>query len=135
MAKKRLVLTFPPSLVEQPITYQLIKEHGLRVNILRASVAPNEEGRLVVEVDGENSDLDKGIHYLSGLGVEIQPLAQDVNWHEERCTHCTACIPVCPTGAFSLNRENMNVSFESEKCIACELCVPLCPYRAIEIAF
>lgn len=135
MAKKRLVLTFPPGLIEQPITYQLIKNYGLMVNILRASIAPNEEGKLIVEVSGESKDLNKGIDYLSELGVEIQPLAQDVNWHEERCIHCTACIPICPTGAFSTNPPNMSVSFNSEKCIACELCVPICPYKAIEISF
>jgi ferredoxin len=135
MAKKRLVLTFPPKLVEQPITYHLIKDYELKVNILRASITPNEEGRLVVEVDGESKDLNKGIDYLLGLGVEIQPLAQDVNWHEERCTHCTACVPICPTGALSLNQSNMNVFFDSEKCIACELCVCVCPYKAIEISF
>lgn len=135
MAKKRLVLTFPPKLIEQPITYHLIKDHNLIVNILRASVTPNEKGRLIIEIDGESNDLNKGIAYLSGLGVEVQPLAQDVSWHEERCTHCTACIPICPTGAFIVDRHNMNVSFDSEKCIACELCVPLCPYKAIEISF
>lgn len=135
MAKKRLVLTFPPKLVEQPITYQLVKDYGLKINILRASVAPNEEGRLVVEIDGERKDLNKGIDYLSSLGVEIQPLAQDINWHEERCTHCTVCIPVCPTEALSLNRNTMKVSFDNDKCIVCELCIPVCPYKAIEIAF
>lgn len=134
MAKKKLVLTFPHQLVDQPVTYHLIKDYDLKVNILRASVRPNEEGRLVVEISGVSRDLNRGIDYLSELGVEIQPLAQDVSWHEERCTHCTACVPICPTRAFSING-NMNVSFDREKCIACELCVPVCPYKAIEISF
>ena len=134
MAKKKLVLTFPQQLLDQPVTYHLIKDYDLKVNILRASVRPNEEGRLVVEISGISRDLNRGIDYLSGLGVEIQPLAQDVSWHEERCTHCTACVPICPTHAFSSDR-NMNVSFDREKCIACELCVSVCPYKAIEISF
>lgn len=36
MAKRRLVLTFPPRLVEEPITYRLIKDYDLVVNILKA---------------------------------------------------------------------------------------------------
>lgn len=135
MAKKRLVLTFPPQLVEQPITYHLIKDYDLRVNILRASVTPNEEGRLVVEIGGESKNLNQGIDYLSGLGVEIQPLARGVNWYEEKCTHCTACVSLCPTGAFLIDRSDMSVSFNAEKCIVCELCVPACPYKAIEMSF
>ena len=99
MTKKRLVLTFPPELLDQPITYHLIKDYELMVNILRANVTPDEEGRLVIEMSGEKSAIDKGIKYLSGLGVKIQPVAQDVKWYKERCDHCTACIPICPTGA------------------------------------
>ena len=135
MAKKRLVLTFPHNLVEQPITYHLIKDYDWMVNILSARVTPREEGKLVIEASGDKGALERGIGYLSELGVEVQPLAQDVKWYEKRCTHCSACIPICPSGALSLNREKMEVSFDSEKCIACGLCIPVCPYKAIEILF
>ena len=57
MIKRRLVLAFPPEMVEQPVTYHLIKDYELMVNILRANVTPNEEGRLVVEISGEKKDL------------------------------------------------------------------------------
>ena len=135
MTKKRLVLSFPPKLVDQPVTYHLIKDYDLMINILRANVTPDEEGRLVIEIMGEKSAIDKGIKYLSGLGVKIQPVAQDVKWHKERCDHCTACIPICPTGALSLDRKTMQVSFDNKKCIMCGLCIPVCPYKAIEIFF
>ncbi|MDO8785807.1 MAG: 4Fe-4S binding protein, partial [Syntrophales bacterium] len=69
------------------------------------------------------------------VGVEVQPLAQDVKRHEERCTHCTACISICPTKALDIDRTRMEVSFKQDKCIACELCIPVCPYQAIEILF
>ena len=135
MEKKRVVLTFPPKLVDQPIAYHLIKDYDLMINILRARVTPKEEGRLVMEIEGRKESLEKGIKYLEELGVNIQPLAQDVKWDQEKCTHCTVCIPICPTGAFSVNRKNMKVSFDKEKCIACGLCVPACPYKAVKILF
>ena len=134
MNKKRLVLTFPPELVEQPVTYHLIKDYDLMINILRANVSA-EEGRLVIEILGEKSAIEKGIKYLSGLGVKLEPVAQDIEWHKERCDHCTACIPICPTAALSLDRENMTVPFDNKKCIMCSLCVSVCPYKAIEILF
>ena len=46
MAKKRIVLTFPPSLVSQPITYHLVKDYDLKFNIMRGVVTPDEEGRM-----------------------------------------------------------------------------------------
>jgi Fe-S-cluster-containing dehydrogenase component len=135
MNKKRVVLTFPHNLVDQPITYHLIKDYDLIINILSARVTPREEGKMVLEIEGEKESLDKGIKYLQKLGVKLQPLARDVKWYEERCTHCTACVPICPTNALILDRKTMKISFDSTKCIACELCLPVCPYHAIEIQF
>ncbi|MFH0774324.1 MAG: NIL domain-containing protein [bacterium] len=133
--KKRVVLTFLKETVEKPITYHLIKEYDLMVNILSAKVEPNEEGRLVVEISGENENLNKGMTYLKDLGVVVQPLASDVRWNEERCIHCTACIPICPFSALVVDRKSMKVSFDSEHCTACGLCLKACPYQAIEIFF
>jgi ferredoxin len=135
MATKRLTLNFPPHLIDQPVTYQLITEHSLKVNILRARITPREWGRLVVEVSGKKKNLDAGLQYATELGVDIKPLAQDVQWHEEKCIECTACVSICPTGALSVARENMDVSFSHDKCIACELCIPACPYEAMQISF
>lgn len=135
MAKKRIVLTFPRETVKQPITYHLIKDYDLMVNILRANVNPDEEGKLVIELSGENEKIKKGIAYLESLKVGTQPLAQDIKWFEDRCTHCTACISICPSEALSVDREKMLVSFDSEKCILCRLCIPACPFKAVEILF
>lgn len=135
MIKKRVVLTFPKDTIEQPLTYHLIKDCNLMVNILSAKVNPNEEGRLVLEISGQKENLTKGMDYLKGLGVAIQPLAQDARWHEERCTHCTACIPLCRSQALSVDRIQMKVSFDSERCTVCGLCLKACPYQAMEILF
>ena len=135
MTKKRIVLTFPPTLVGQPITYHLVKDYDLMLNILRAVVTPNEGGLLVLELSGKKKSLEDGIQYLKGLGVEVQSLANDIRWHEDKCTHCTACIPTCPTQAMSVDRNTMEVSFIKDRCIACELCIPACPFTALEIQF
>ncbi len=131
--KRRIVLTFPKETVNQPITYHLVKDYDLMINILRAKVSPEEEGKLVIELSGRARDIKKAITYLKDLGVSIQPLAQDIKWLEDRCVHCTACISICPSGALSVDRKEMFVSFDSEKCILCTLCIPACPFKAIEI--
>lgn len=133
MAKKRLVLSFPPELIDEPITYQLIKKYDLMVNILSARITPKEQGRLIVVLSGKSEDLEAGLRFIEELGVTVQPIAQDVRWHEDRCIECTACTSICPTGALSVARPEMRVSFNHEKCIVCELCIPACPYKAMEI--
>ncbi len=135
MTTKRIVLTFPPTLVGQPITTHLVKDYDLMLNILRANVKPNEEGRLVLELTGKKKALEDGIDYLKGLGINVKSLAHDIKWNADKCTHCTACIPACPSGAMSVDRETMEVSFTRDRCIACELCISICPFNALEIQF
>jgi L-aspartate semialdehyde sulfurtransferase ferredoxin len=134
MQKKRVVFTYPPHLVDHPIITKLVRDFGLTVNILRADVSPRG-GRMVIEVEGKRSELDAGISYVKEIGVGIEPLAQDVKWHEDRCTQCTACISICPTKALDVDRKHMEVSFQRDRCIACEACIPVCPYHAMEILF
>ena len=133
MGKKRIVLTFPHELLDKPITYHLIKECDLIVNILKANITPNELGVLVLEIDGTRSNIEKGMDYLKKVKVEVESLVEDIKWDKNKCTHCTKCIAICPTGAFSVQRNDMQVMFDKNKCIACGLCVTGCPYRAVEI--
>ena len=135
MAKKKVVINFPPRLIDQPITSRLIREHDVDMNILRARIRPNEEGRLIVEFLGEADRIEKVLAGCREFGLDVETLAQEIRWHPDRCTHCTACASQCPTGALSVDRKIMEVSFDQEKCVACEICITVCPYRAMEILF
>ena len=132
---KRIVLHFPKRVVERPIVCRLAKEYDLEFNILKALITPEEEGLLVLELSGEQEEYDKGIRYLTKTGVRIQSLSQDVIRNEERCTHCGACVTICPTGAFELDPITRQVDFHDEKCLACGLCIKGCPPRAMEVHF
>ena len=132
---KKIVLRFPKRMVDRPIIYRLVKDYDLEFNILKASITPEQEGLLVLELKGNQQEYDKGIEFLLKAGVKIQGLSQDVTRNEERCTHCGACITVCPSGAFKLDQKTRMVIFENEKCIACGLCIPACPPRAMEVHF
>ena len=97
MIRKRIVLRFPPRLIDQPIAYRLVKDYDLEFNILKANVTPNEEGLLVLELKGKNDHYHKGVDYLKRLGVSIQSLAQDIIRNDDKCTHCGVCVGICPT--------------------------------------
>ncbi len=132
---KRIVLHFPGRLVERPIISRLVKDYDLEFNILRASITPEQEGLMVLELKGNQGEYDKGVEFLLKAGVKIQSLSQDVTRNEERCTHCGACVTVCPPGAFRVDAKTRMVIFDNKKCIACGLCIPACPPHAMEVHF
>jgi L-aspartate semialdehyde sulfurtransferase ferredoxin len=132
---RRLVLRFHKRILDKPIVSRLVREYGLDFNILKASITPGEEGLLVMELTGDPRNYEKGMKYLSDTGVDIQSLSQDVVRNEERCTHCGACVAICPTGAFSVDPDTRKVLFDNSKCVACEMCLKGCPPRAMELHF
>ena len=132
VVKQKLVFRFPPSVVEQPIIYRLVKDFDLMVNILRADINPKKEGRLMLELSGSEKGYRQAIDWLRREGLKILNLKQQIIWNEERCTQCGACSVVCPSGALGLRRPEMKVSFEEDRCIVCELCLKACPARAME---
>lgn len=135
MVSKRIVLKFPHRLIDQPIICKLVKEYNLEFNILKAYVTPKEEGLMVLELKGDDTDCKRGIDYLNKMGVIVQPLGRDIVLNETKCTHCGVCVTSCPTGALVIDPVTRKVHFYNDKCIACELCIPACPLKAMEVHF
>jgi ferredoxin len=133
MAVKKILLRFSNSLINQPIVYRLVKDYDLSFNILKAYIKPDEEGEMVLEIDGKTQDYKKAMTYLKKQGVEVQPVNKRVFKDEERCYQCSACTAVCPSGAISIDRKSMVVSFNPETCIMCELCIGTCPTKAMKV--
>lgn len=132
---KKVVLHFPKRIVDQPVVSRLVKDYNLEFNILKAAINEEAEGVMVIELTGDPDDYDRGLTYLQDAGIRIQSLGRDILRNEDRCTHCGACVTVCPAGAFEVDRKTMLVLFQNEKCLACELCIKACPPRAMALHF
>jgi len=130
--KRRVVLEFPPNVVQTPITYMLAKEYDIISNILRAEIAPEESGKLVLEMDGLSDRLDEAIEKIRGYGIEVTEIARKVAFDMDKCMHCGACISVCLAGALKLDQD-YHLQFIEPKCTVCEMCVPTCPVDAVTI--
>ncbi len=135
MISKKIVLHFPQRMVDQPIVFRLVKDFDLKFNILKASVTPQEEGLMVLELSGKSEQYERGVAYLRSCGVKIQPLSKDVVRNEARCTDCGVCVPICPVHALKVDPKTREVHFLNKKCIACEFCIKICPTRAMELHF
>ncbi|MFH7320792.1 4Fe-4S binding protein [Desulfurivibrio sp. D14AmB] len=53
----------------------------------------------------------------------------------DQCTHCGACVGLCPSGAISSEEgeEGSRLLFSWSRCCACGLCREFCPARAITL--
>ena len=131
----KVILHFPSRVVNQPVIYNLIKNYDLSFNIMKASIIPDQEGFVVLELSGEQESYDAGIKYLHSAGVKIEPLSQNILLAEERCTQCGACVGFCPTGAFIVDPATRRIAFDNDLCIACGLCLTACPSRAMKLHF
>ena len=133
--KKRIIIRFKRKTIDKPIVYKLARDYDLIFNILRANVFPRADSMMVQEIEGETENFNKGIDYLKGLNLDIEPIEQDINRDESKCVHCGVCTSVCAPEAIYINRENMKVEIDYEKCVACELCVKVCPVKAMSVSF
>lgn len=134
---RKLYLYFPKSETEKPIVYHLVKDYDLVINIFRAKVTPEEEGYLVLDVTGEEDNIDKALVFLGEFDVEINAASKrGFRWEEDLCTHCGNCLPHCPTSALEIaDPRTRHVHFVEERCIECLACIPNCPFGACRSVF
>lgn len=135
MSDTRVVFHYPKKLVDAPIVSGMTEKFGLQFNILRANITPDAEGLLVLELTGDAADIERALDWAIDQGVTVQPLEKDVARDEDACTHCGACVTICPTGALHRDEDTDEIVFDASKCTACELCVPACPPRAMSVQF
>lgn len=133
--KQRMVLRFPAESVDEPITYILIKEHDVMINILNADISHGKEGNLLIELSGEKESVVGAMEYLKSKQVEISPVVKTILFKQAECIHCGACASVCFPGALDMDQDSRELGFLPEKCVACELCIKACPLQLFELNF
>ena len=77
MARRRVHLTFPEQLIQEPIIYNLGTRFDVVTNIRRANVEDNF-GWVILELEGGEDAIAAGLSYVEGLGVQINEIAGDV---------------------------------------------------------
>ena len=73
LSKKRVTLVFPPSQIQEPVVFTMAKKFDIIPNIRKARVTETV-GEMMLELEGEEKNLAKGIEYLESRGIKVEPV-------------------------------------------------------------
>ena len=77
MAKRRVRFTFPERLITEPLIYNLGRKFEIITNIRRANVQ-ERVGWVVLELEGSDDEIDRGIEWMTAAGVRVDSVTGDV---------------------------------------------------------
>ena len=77
MAKRQVTFTFPQELIKEPIIHNLSQQFRVVTNIRRADITENR-GWVVLELEGEEEDIEQGITWVTSKGVRVDPVTGDI---------------------------------------------------------
>ena len=77
MAKQRVKFTFPTGLIKEPVIWKLGREFELVTNIRRADVT-EDRGWVVLELEGDLGEIERGLEWVAGKGVRVDPVQGDI---------------------------------------------------------
>jgi L-aspartate semialdehyde sulfurtransferase ferredoxin len=77
MSKRQVMFTFPRKLIKEPIIYELSHKFEVMTNIRRADVT-EDRGWVVLELEGEDKEIDAGVAWVKEKGVRVDPIVGDI---------------------------------------------------------
>ena len=77
MDKQRIKFTFPSKLITDPIIYELAKKFKVVTNIRRADVG-ERQGWVVLEISGDEKEIEDALKWVKSAGVRVDPVGGDV---------------------------------------------------------
>jgi len=77
MAKKQVMFTFPEEMIREPIIYNLSHQFKVVSNIRRADIS-EAKGWVVLELEGEEQEIERGIAWVTAKGVRVDPVIGDI---------------------------------------------------------
>ena len=72
-SKKRVTLVFPQNLIQEPVVFTMAIKFDVMPNIRKARVTETV-GEMMLELEGDEKNLEKGIKYLESRGVKVEPV-------------------------------------------------------------
>jgi ABC-type methionine transport system ATPase subunit len=77
MASRRVRFSFEPALIREPVIYQIGHTFEVVTNIRMADV-DEQIGWVILEIDGDEGEIERALTWAQDRGVRVDPLAGDV---------------------------------------------------------
>ena len=77
MPIKRVKFTYEQQMIKEPIISMLSKDFDLETNIRRADVR-EDMGWVVLEIEGEENEIQKALDWVATKSVRVDPISGDV---------------------------------------------------------
>ena len=77
MTKRCVMFTFTEEQIKEPVIYNLGQQFNIVTNIHRAALS-EDEGWIVLELEGEETDIEQGIAWVTSKGVRVDPVDGDI---------------------------------------------------------
>jgi ABC-type methionine transport system ATPase subunit len=77
MTKRRVMFTFNEEQIREPIIYNLGQQFNLVTNIRRADLS-EDEGWILLELEGNENNIEQGIAWVTSKGVRVDPVSGDI---------------------------------------------------------
>lgn len=77
MTRRRVMFTFSEEQIREPIIYNLGQQFNLVTNIRRADLS-EDEGWILLELEGDENDIEQGIAWVTSKGVRVDPVNEDI---------------------------------------------------------
>ena len=132
---KKVILSFPAETAELPLTYVLVKQFDVQINILKASIEAGKSGTLFLELKADNDKLQEAFAWLEENGITISPIVSRISYDDKKCIDCGNCASACVTQALTIAKPDWKLKFDPEKCVLCKLCLKTCPLQLFKIEF
>ncbi len=71
----KVFLTFPQTLIKDPILYDLVQRFPVKTNIRGASVT-DVIALVALQIEGEEKDVEAAIAHLADMGVQVERLVE-----------------------------------------------------------
>ena len=75
--REKVYLTYPTTLLREPVIYQLGHKFEVITNIRGANISA-DTGLVALEIDGAASDVEAAIRWLREIGVQVEPIEKNV---------------------------------------------------------
>jgi len=132
MIEQSVFLSFPSRIADKPILCSLIRNFDLEVNIIRAYIAPDEDGKMFAIMLGLEDDFQRALAFLQERGVQTVIPDHNLYRDDDLCVHYGGCAGQCHHDALLEDPETRHILYDSTKCIGCNLCIAACSYNALE---